>query len=216
MVLDSGDSGSDADDDDDEADTDGRLLGAPGADDVPSRSLSPFSKPADDGSPASDVSPFSKPRARFASEGGTAQREDRMLRLGGADRASRRAHLAGLLRPVLQDAQTRLVFRAQALIVNDVGRFMPTEKDLNYPGVILKGAFPAGLLCSHRRRADHLVWALPPRRRSQPPKRASAGLPRPTSPPRPGTRPPTSRASSAPRTTTTRARCSGCRRSRSR
>ena len=132
MVLDTIDSDGE---DDDETGSEGGLR---------SRGLSPVVPPEDKGSPASEVSPFSKPRARFATEAdqlpaGT-KREDRMLRLEGLDRSARKAHMASLLKPVLQDAQTRLVFRGQALIVNEVGRFMPTEKDLNYPGVIIRGA----------------------------------------------------------------------------
>jgi hypothetical protein len=127
MVLDTIDSDGE---DDDETGSEGGLR---------SRGLSPIVPPEDRGSPAS----FSKPRARFATEAdqlpaGT-KREDRMLRLEGLDRSARKAHMASLLKPVLQDAQTRLVFRGQALIVNEVGRFMPTEKDLNYPGVIIRG-----------------------------------------------------------------------------
>jgi hypothetical protein len=47
--------------------------------------------------------------------------------------------IANLLRPVLQDAQTRLVFRSQAIIVNEVGRYLPQEGDLDYPGKIERG-----------------------------------------------------------------------------
>lgn len=48
-------------------------------------------------------------------------------------------HVASLLRPVLQDAQTRLVFRAQAVIASEVGRYVPKEGDLDYPGKIERG-----------------------------------------------------------------------------
>ena len=134
MVLDTIDSDGE---DDDETGSEAGLS---------SRGLSPAMLQEAHDSPSSDVSPFSKPRARFVSEtdgpsspAGT-KREDRMLRLEGLDRTARKAHMASLLKPVLQDAQTRLVFRGQALIVNEVGRFMPTEKDLNYPDVIIRGA----------------------------------------------------------------------------
>lgn len=132
MVLDTIDSD---DEDEDETGSESGLR---------SHAQSPSAPLKDAGSPSSDVSPFSKPRARFATEtdqlSAGAKREDRMLRLEGLDRSARKAHMASLLKPVLQDAQTRLVFRGQALIVNDVGRFMPTEKDLNYPGVIIRGS----------------------------------------------------------------------------
>jgi hypothetical protein len=44
-----------------------------------------------------------------------------------------RLHTEVLLKMVLQDAQTRLVFRAQALIQADVQYYAPKEGDLEYP-----------------------------------------------------------------------------------
>jgi hypothetical protein len=44
-----------------------------------------------------------------------------------------RLHTEVLLRMVLQDAQTRLVFRAQALLRADVEYYAPKEGDLEYP-----------------------------------------------------------------------------------
>jgi hypothetical protein len=44
-----------------------------------------------------------------------------------------RLHTEVLLKMVLQDAQTRLVFRAQALIQADVQYYAPREGDLDYP-----------------------------------------------------------------------------------
>lgn len=44
-----------------------------------------------------------------------------------------RLHIEVLLRMVLQDAQTRLVFRAQALLSADVEYYAPKEGDLDYP-----------------------------------------------------------------------------------
>lgn len=44
-----------------------------------------------------------------------------------------RLHTEVLLKMVLQDAQTRLVFRAQALIQADVQYYAPKDGDLNYP-----------------------------------------------------------------------------------
>ncbi|KAH8930150.1 Sec34-domain-containing protein [Atractiella rhizophila] len=38
-----------------------------------------------------------------------------------------------LLSPLLEDAQTRLVFRAQAVLESDIVRFVPAAKDLDYP-----------------------------------------------------------------------------------
>ena len=51
-----------------------------------------------------------------------------------------RLHTEVLLRMVLQDAQTRLVFRAQALIRADVEYYAPREGDLDYPERIASGA----------------------------------------------------------------------------
>lgn len=47
-----------------------------------------------------------------------------------------RLHTEVLLRMVLQDAQTRLVFRAQALLRADVEYYAPREADLDYPDKI--------------------------------------------------------------------------------
>ncbi|OWZ31050.1 hypothetical protein C343_03746 [Cryptococcus neoformans C23] len=44
-----------------------------------------------------------------------------------------RLHIEVLLRMVLQDTQTRLVFRAQALLSADVEYYVPKEGDLDYP-----------------------------------------------------------------------------------
>jgi len=50
-----------------------------------------------------------------------------------------RLHTEILLKMVLQDAQTRLVFRAQALIRADVDYYAPKEGDLDYPEKIASG-----------------------------------------------------------------------------
>ena len=44
-----------------------------------------------------------------------------------------RLHTEVLLRMVLQDAQTRLVFRAQAMLVSEVEYYVPKDGDLEYP-----------------------------------------------------------------------------------
>lgn len=51
-----------------------------------------------------------------------------------------RLHLEVLLKMVLQDAQTRLVFRAQALLRADVEYYAPKDKDLDYPERLSAGA----------------------------------------------------------------------------
>jgi hypothetical protein len=50
-----------------------------------------------------------------------------------------RLHTEVLLKMVLHDAQTRLVFRAQALISADVQYYAPKEGDLDYPEKLPKG-----------------------------------------------------------------------------
>ena len=51
-----------------------------------------------------------------------------------------RLHTELLLRMVLHDAQTRLVFRAQALIRADVEYYVAKEGDLDYPDKIAAGS----------------------------------------------------------------------------
>lgn len=56
--------------------------------------------------------------------------------LGGHGFGSLR--FAVLLQTILQDAQTRLVFRAQAVIQSDVLHYQPTSDDLDYPEKLLR------------------------------------------------------------------------------
>ncbi|KAM0745864.1 Sec34-domain-containing protein [Meredithblackwellia eburnea MCA 4105] len=49
-----------------------------------------------------------------------------------------------LLETVLQDAQTRLVFRSQAVIEAEVDRFVPSKADLDYPGILVREGGGAG------------------------------------------------------------------------
>ena len=50
-----------------------------------------------------------------------------------------RLHVEVLLRMVLQDAQTRLAFRAQAMLRADVEFYVPKEGDLDYPRKVAGG-----------------------------------------------------------------------------
>ncbi|WAR61211.1 hypothetical protein PtB15_13B463 [Puccinia triticina] len=43
-----------------------------------------------------------------------------------------------LLKPILQDIQTRLIFRAQAIIQTEVANYMPKHEDLDYPNKLIK------------------------------------------------------------------------------
>lgn len=45
-----------------------------------------------------------------------------------------RLRFSVLLQTILQDSQTRLVFRAQAVIQSEVLHYVPTPEDLRYPG----------------------------------------------------------------------------------
>ena len=60
-----------------------------------------------------------------------------------------RLHTEVLLSMVLQDAQTRLVFRAQAMLAADVQYYVPKEGDLDYPEKLATGKFPP-LACGAR------------------------------------------------------------------
>lgn len=44
-----------------------------------------------------------------------------------------RLHISHLLQMVLQDAQTRLFFKAQSVIQSDIRYFVPKAEDLAYP-----------------------------------------------------------------------------------
>ena len=56
-----------------------------------------------------------------------------------------RLHISQLLQMVLQDAQTRLFFKAQSLIQSDIRLYNPKPEDLNYPE-ILRGALGCVIL----------------------------------------------------------------------
>ncbi|KAF8149366.1 Sec34-like family-domain-containing protein [Crassisporium funariophilum] len=49
----------------------------------------------------------------------------------------RRLHISHLLKMVLQDAQTRLFFKAQAVIQSEIRHFVPKAEDLAYPDMLL-------------------------------------------------------------------------------
>jgi len=49
----------------------------------------------------------------------------------------RRLHIGHLLKMVLQDAQTRLIFKAQAVVQSEIRHYVPTPDDLNWPDILL-------------------------------------------------------------------------------
>ena len=55
----------------------------------------------------------------------------------------RRLQISHLLKMVLQDAQTRLFFKAQSVIQSDIRHFVPKAEDLAYPDVLV------GMCVSH-------------------------------------------------------------------
>lgn len=61
-----------------------------------------------------------------------------MTVFGKKELGRKRLQFAPLLRPILQDTQTRLVFRSQAVVQSEVLGYVPKPADLDYPA-ILKG-----------------------------------------------------------------------------
>ncbi|KAF9065309.1 Sec34-like family-domain-containing protein [Rhodocollybia butyracea] len=55
-------------------------------------------------------------------------------------RSKPRLHIAQLLQMILQDAQTRLFFKAQAVVQSDIRHYVPKDGDLAYPGKLLNAA----------------------------------------------------------------------------
>ena len=53
----------------------------------------------------------------------------------------RRLQISHLLKMVLQDAQTRLFFKAQSVIQSDIRHFIPKVDDLAYPDVLVGMCF---------------------------------------------------------------------------
>ena len=49
-------------------------------------------------------------------------------------------HISHMLQSVLQDAQTRLFFKAQTVVQSEIRYYVPKPADLNYPQV-LEGMF---------------------------------------------------------------------------
>lgn len=52
-----------------------------------------------------------------------------------------RLQISHLLKMVLQDAQTRLFFKAQSVIQSDIRHFVPKAEDLAYPDVLVGKCF---------------------------------------------------------------------------
>jgi hypothetical protein len=54
-------------------------------------------------------------------------------------RPMQKLHTAKLLEMILKDTQSRLVYRSQAIIKNDVSGYYPKGNDLDYPAKIESG-----------------------------------------------------------------------------
>jgi hypothetical protein len=61
------------------------------------------------------------------------QDEDGSIASRKRPRGLRRLHISRLLQMVLQDAQTRLFFKAQSIIQADIRYYVPKPEDLAYP-----------------------------------------------------------------------------------
>ena len=59
---------------------------------------------------------------------------------GEKDNEFGRLHIRQLLQMVLQDAQTRLFFKAQAVIQSEIRYYAPTAQDLEYPDKLVGGS----------------------------------------------------------------------------
>ena len=106
--------------------------------------LSPNSTPG--------ISPFRRDSEDyFAAHRGSVGSRSIMTRKNSGGQRHRkplgRLHTEVLLKMVLQDAQTRLVFRAQALIQADVQYYAPRDGDLDYPEKLGTGAWTLRALC---------------------------------------------------------------------
>ena len=53
----------------------------------------------------------------------------------------RRLQISHLLKMVLQDAQTRLFFKAQSVIQSEIRHFVPKVEDLSYPDLLVGMCF---------------------------------------------------------------------------
>ncbi|KAF9050510.1 Sec34-like family-domain-containing protein [Panaeolus papilionaceus] len=57
-------------------------------------------------------------------------------------KVGKRLHTSQLLKMVLQDAQTRLFFKAQSVIQSEIRHFVPREEDLKYPAILVDANKP--------------------------------------------------------------------------
>ncbi|KIL64608.1 hypothetical protein M378DRAFT_126439 [Amanita muscaria Koide BX008] len=72
-----------------------------------------------------------------------------------------RLHISHLLQMVLQDAQTRLFFKAQSMIQSDIRQFTPAPEDLNYPEILRDARKPASSTGLQEKESFSLMFQLP-------------------------------------------------------
>lgn len=97
--------------------------------DAPSLSL-------DESLPPSDTDSDSEHSTMdFSNEHGDGDIVERRAR-GNKQRGLGELRISGLLRMVLQDAQTRLVFKAQSVMQSEIRWYVPRGEDLEWPGVL--------------------------------------------------------------------------------
>ncbi len=76
-------------------------------------------------------------RSSQSSDGLTVNNPDKQLGREKRSKIGRRLHIGHLLKMVLQDAQTRLFFKAQAFVQSEIRQYVPTADDLKWPDILL-------------------------------------------------------------------------------
>ena len=94
-----------------------------------------------DGSSSEDEASTSAAKNQKSRLRRTSQSSDELtVNFRGADDRSklgRRLRIGHLLKMVLQDAQTRLFFKAQAVVQSEIRHYVPTADDLKWPDILL-------------------------------------------------------------------------------
>ncbi|KAF8638150.1 hypothetical protein AX17_002407 [Amanita inopinata Kibby_2008] len=72
-----------------------------------------------------------------------------------------RLHISQLLQMVLQDAQTRLFFKAQSMIQSDIRYFAPKPEDIEYPEILQAARNPPSLTELREKESVSQIFQLP-------------------------------------------------------
>ncbi|KAI6040227.1 Sec34-like family-domain-containing protein [Pisolithus marmoratus] len=70
-------------------------------------------------------------------------------------------HIGRLLQMVLQDAQTRLFFKAQAVIQTEIRNYIPRQEDLAYPDILIEARKPESQFGMREKEAVSRLFQLP-------------------------------------------------------